>query len=109
MFALGAAVIAACSSGGEPTGSTCPEGSTLTYETFGRSFLETHCTKCHSAAGRGESPALDSVANVRANATSIDSAAAAGPKATNTEMPEDSDVAEAERRKLGEWLACGAP
>jgi hypothetical protein len=46
---------------------------------------------------------------VRAQASAIDKAAAAGPSTVNTYMPEGSSVDTAERRKLGEWLACGAP
>jgi hypothetical protein len=40
----------------------------------------------------------------------IDELAAAGPDAVNIEMPPDgAKPTEAERRQLGEWLACGAP
>ena len=99
----------ACSSSGGATGSTGPTDSTLTYENFGKAFREANCTKCHSASGRGESPLLDSVTAIRAASSEIDKEAAAGPDATNTSMPEDGDVAESERKKLGEWLACGAP
>jgi hypothetical protein len=52
---------------------------------------------------------MDTVAQIRAASGDIDRSAAAGPNAVNTFMPEGSSVDEAERRKLGEWLACGAP
>ena len=46
---------------------------------------------------------------VRLVANHIDRYAAAGPDAVNEIMPENGDApSEAERRKLGEWLACGS-
>ncbi len=106
---LVAAGLAACGSGpGDATGSTCPTSSTLTYANFGQMFMQKNCLACHSAAGP-ESPKLDTVAQIRAASGDIDRSAAAGPSAVNTYMPEGASVDEAERRKLGEWLACGAP
>ncbi len=47
---------------------------------------------------------------IRDQLDDIDTIAAAGPDAVNTEMPPDTPApTEEERRKLGEWLACGAP
>jgi len=101
--------LAACGGGpGDSTGSTCPTDSTLKYSNFGQAFIQNHCLACHSSSGP-ESPKLDTLAQVRAAASDIDKSAAAGPNAVNTYMPEGSSVDEAERRKLGEWLACGAP
>ena len=106
---LVAAGLSACGSGpGDSTGSTCPTDSALTYTNFGQAFMQSHCLACHSAAGP-ESPKLDTLAQVQAAAGDIDRSAAAGPNAVNTYMPEGASVDEAERRKLGEWLACGAP
>ena len=103
------AALVACGSGpGDPTGSTCPPTSTLTYSNFGQAFMQDHCLACHSASGP-ESPKFDSIAKIRAASGDIDRSAAAGPNAVNTYMPEGGSVDEAERRKLGEWLACGAP
>jgi uncharacterized membrane protein len=104
-----AALLVACGSGpGDATGSTCPTDSTLTYTNFGQTFVQSHCLACHSATGP-ESPKLDTLAQVRAASSDIDRSAAAGPSGVNTYMPEGASVDEAERRKLGEWLACGAP
>lgn len=101
--------LTACGSGpGNSTGSTCPTSSTLTYANFGQTFMQTHCLACHSATGP-QSPKLDTIAQVRAASGDIDRSAAAGPNAVNTYMPDGSGVDETERRKLGEWLACGAP
>jgi hypothetical protein len=107
--ALAAAALLACGSGlGDSTGSSCPPEPTLTYTNFGQAFIQQHCLACHSAAGP-ESPKLDTLAQVRAASGDIDRAAAAGPNGVNTYMPEGGSVPEADRRKLGEWLACGAP
>lgn len=98
-----------CGSGpGDSTGSTCPTDSSLTYTTFGQAFMTDHCLSCHRAGGP-ESPTLSTLDQIRANKDVIDRSAAAGPNAVNTYMPDGSSVPEAERRKLGEWLACGAP
>lgn len=110
VFAGVTSVAAACSSAGAPTGSVCPPTSTLTYDNFGKAFIEAHCASCHSSSGRErEHPLLDDVTSIRAAASEIDRTSASGPNATNDEMPEDEDLATAERAKLGEWLACGAP
>lgn len=109
MVGLGAFAAVGCGGEtGESTGSTCPSSETLTYENFGKAFMTQHCLACHSAAGP-ESPKFDTVEQIRANITAIDQQAAAGPNAVNTLMPESGSVDEADRRKLGEWLACGAP
>jgi hypothetical protein len=93
---------------GDATGSPCPTDSTLTYANFGEAFMKTHCVSCHGSGGP-ESPSLATLEQIRAHADAVDRAAAAGPNGVNTFMPEGGSVAEAERRKLGEWLACGAP
>ena len=109
LMSLGAVGLMACGGGpGDSTGSTCPTtGSTLTYANFGQKFFQDHCLACHAAAGP-ESPKFDTVEQIRAAKSDIDKSAAAGPNAVNTYMPDGSSVDEAERRKLGEWLACGA-
>lgn len=105
---FGVLVLLGCSSEGlgDPTGSVCPTTSALTYESFGQNFMTTHCLSCHASQ---QSPTFNTVEQIRARASDIDRAAASGPKATNTFMPEDGSVDVAERQKLGEWLACGAP
>lgn len=100
-----------------PSGATCSSTSTLTWEEFGRPFVETYCTTCHSVhrAGDARQGALpgtdfDTLEKVRAWAEPIDRHAAAGPESVNRTMPTTSPVpSDEERRKLGEWLACGAP
>lgn len=80
---------------------TCPTDSTLTYETFGQSFIADNCLECH--AGK-ERPRLDSQAQVAANASKILQEAV-----YTTAMPQDSSMTTAEREMLGEWIKCGTP
>jgi hypothetical protein len=101
-------VVTALGCGGKGSGATCPTGSTLTYDNFGRPFFARYCDACHGTSGRTQ-PSLGTLAQIRAQSASIDQASAAGPDGVNTTMPEsDPRPTEAERRQLGEWLACGA-
>ncbi len=102
---------------GPPTESVCPEDSTLTYENFGREFMESYCTRCHDSALTGDdrmgAPSFhdfDTVFGIRAVSDHIDFTTAAGPAATNDSMPpEDPRPTLEERTKLGEWIACDMP
>lgn len=104
----GASVLACGEGSGDATGSSCPENSTLTYANFGQAFIQSNCLSCHGSAGP-EDPSLATLEQVQSHIDDIDRAAAAGPNATNTFMPEGASVSTPERRMLGEWLACGAP
>lgn len=98
------------------TGARCPSTTPPTYASFGRAFFASYCTGCHSAGARdrhGAPPEIDfdSEADVRRHAHAIDAEAAAGPDAINTDMPDMSGPVHvpptlAERRALGELLAC---
>ncbi len=103
---------------GVATNSVCPENSSLTYEDFAKPFFERYCLECHSeklqGSARHGAPSdhdFDTLDDVFAsNLAHIDLVAAAGPDAINTDMPRGTRTpTEAERRRLGEWLACGAP
>jgi uncharacterized membrane protein len=103
---------------GGASGATCPQSGGPTEQTFGRAFLESYCLSCHGASvtgpARGGAPEdmnFDTLEEVREHAEHMDTHAAAGPSATNTDMPPSSSPqpTQEERRKLGEWLACGAP
>lgn len=95
----------ACSSAaGASTGSTCD--SSLTYANFGKAFFDENCLSCH---GGRQGPSLSTVEAIRTNKGAIDRAAAAGPDSTNTAMPQGGSVSLDDRKKLGAWLACGAP
>lgn len=100
------------------SGATCPTTGAPTAQSFGNAFLANYCTSCHSVSvkgsARGGAPTdvnFDTLEDVRKWATDMDTHAAAGPNGTHTEMPPAPLPAptQAEREKLGQWLACGAP
>ena len=109
---------AACTT--TPSGATCPPDpvNQPTYDNFGREFMETYCTGCHSANSpdRHGAPGdqnYDTEADVKKHAAEIDGNAAAGPNATNAAMPEIAGPVhvaptQAEREMLGRFLACEA-
>lgn len=102
---------------GAPTGATCPPGSTLTYNNFGKQFMQSYCTRCHSSeltgAARHGAPSFhdfDTLSGIKAVSDHIDETAAAGPSSVNESMPEDgTQPTLMERQQLGEWIACGMP
>ena len=103
--------------GGKPTEATCPTGSTLTYSNFGQTFMGTYCLRCHNealtGAARKDAPAdvnFNTLAEIIKEKKDIDENAGASASVTNTEMPPDGDKPSLDdRKKLAEWLACGAP
>jgi hypothetical protein len=114
-------ILVACGSDdsvfGPPTESVCPQGSTLTYENFGKPFMENYCTRCHSTELRGDARMgatglhdFDTLFGIQAMHEHIDLTTAAGPAATNTSMPPSKPAPSfEEREQLGEWIACGMP
>jgi uncharacterized membrane protein len=88
-----------------------PEGTQLTYDTFGKGFMDAHCQSCHGKPSKDRKGApggydFSSVEDVRTYRSRIFSRAAAD----NTTMPPGpDDPPAAEREQLAEWLACGAP
>ncbi|MBP9085106.1 MAG: hypothetical protein KBG15_03270 [Kofleriaceae bacterium] len=98
VVSLFAATLAACGSNGTPTGSVCPP-TPLTYSSFGKTFFDTYCTRCHSE--------YKTEAGIKRDLESIDLESAKGPNATNTSMPESgTKPTDAEREMLGQFLAC---
>jgi len=100
---LSLASVTACTSGGQSTGIeplSCAPDSTLTYATYGKDAITTNCMSCHDKEG----PVLGTQAQVQTHASKILDAAV-----YTDSMPEDGTMTIEERRKLGEWLACGAP
>jgi uncharacterized membrane protein len=103
---------------GPLTETTCPPASTLTYENFGKSFVESYCTDCHSSELSGDArngaPSFhdfDTLAGIRAVANHIDQTSGIGPAAENRNMPPEGEPqpTDAEREMLAEWIACNAP
>jgi cytochrome c5 len=96
----------------------CPPTSTLTYASFGQTFMETYCTSCHSSTLTGSARNgatvdhdFDTQVGVLRVYDHIDETAGSGPNATNEEMPRGDGPfpSLAEREMLAEWLACGVP
>ena len=99
---------------GEFTQSLCPPTDPPTYDNFGRAFMETFCTRCHDSAKptgmRGDAPLgvdFDTRTKLRLWTSNIDREAAIGPASANRTMPPDGPMpTDAERRRLGEYIAC---
>lgn len=113
-------IVGACDGGSEdgtPSGAVCPDDSTVTWDNFAQEFFADYCTRCHSTKLSGSARQgapndhnFDSVELVREELEHNDEQAAAGPDSVNTLMPIGAPTpTEDERKKLGEWLACGAP
>ena len=115
LFLILVAVVA-CGPSPESTGTVCPDPDpmTLTYDNFGKSFMDKYCTWCHASdlprSKRNGAPLyhdFDTFDGIIVVADHVDEYAAAGPDATNTLMPPDGTApSEEERLQLGEWLAC---
>ncbi len=109
---LGVVVLLAACSGGSVEPQVDPECEELTYDNFGRGFLLTWCTSCHSSElqpgdryGAPEGIDFDSLGAVQKYAPLI-RAVATGP---DPSMPEKGGPDVAERQRLAAWLECGAP
>ena len=95
---LSVVALAACTNAVPIDDYPCPDGGTqLTYETFGREFLETNCNRCHSAGdglrhGAPESYRFDTLDDVHAHRDRIFVRAAAtkGPRLDTAVMANES-------------------
>lgn len=87
-----------------------PAGTSLTYENFGKGFLDRECNTCHAEGagyrhGAPEGYAFDTIEGVVEHRARIFVRSAT----TNVSMPPGpEDPPAEEREKLAEWLACGA-
>lgn len=99
---------------GTPSGATCPTDNKLTYDNFGKQFVEDYCVRCHSSELSGEKRNgatkyhdFDTLEGILDVIDHVDQKAASGPDSTNVSMPPDgAKPTKAEREQLGEWLAC---
>jgi uncharacterized membrane protein len=88
-----------------------PEGTALTYESFGRPFMERHCQYCHASfiENRQGAPG-DYVFDTHADVIEWIDHIYERSAGDNVSMPPGpEDPPEEEREQLKEWLACGAP
>jgi uncharacterized membrane protein len=90
----------------------CPEeGTSLSYQNFGATFMDVWCNECHQPYARQRHGApgeynFDKLSGIRQYDARIYARAAA----SNDSMPPGpDDPPREEREKLAEWLACGAP
>jgi uncharacterized membrane protein len=105
-------VVAACAKETTIDEYPCPQGGTkLTYDNFGKAFVDSNCQTCHGqpSADRNGAPGsfdFGTLDAIRGHKDRIFARAAAD----NTSMPPGPDGPPGEERgKLAEWLACGAP
>lgn len=124
-------LFAAACTGGTPTstGTVCPDPDpmTLTYDNFGKPFMEKYCLWCHDSslkrAFRNGAPLyhdFDTLQGILQTPDHIDQQTGIGPKASNDFMPPDrcpstpggalsvdcQKPTDEERRQLAEWIAC---
>jgi hypothetical protein len=125
------AVLVACTTAHGPTSTEAvcpaPDPMTLTWDSFGQSFLAKYCTRCHAStlkrSQRNGAPLFhdyDSLMVTLEAPDHLDQYAGSGPAATNTIMPPGDcpstpggpldtscpQPTEAERQTLSIWLAC---
>lgn len=85
---------------------SCPPDSKLTYESFGKPFFERECVWCHGGSKGQSARSFTTVESIRTQRERIFVNAAADNRA----MPPGPDgPSDADRQRLAEWLACGAP
>jgi hypothetical protein len=104
-----------------------PDPGTLTYDNFGKPFMEKYCTWCHAAdiprSKRNGAPVyhdFDTLQGVLQVPDHIDEQTGIGPNASNDFMPPDrcpsvaggeantscAKPTDEERQQLAEWIAC---
>lgn len=112
LIALVAALLSGCKAETSLEDYPCPpDGTKLTYATFGSEFVASNCQTCHgqSTGNRKGAPSdydFGTIDSVRRYQDRIFARAAAD----NVTMPPGpDDPPDSERTKLAEWLACGAP
>jgi uncharacterized membrane protein len=94
----------------------CAMRSASSYEDFGAPFFSDYCQRCHGSAQMGaarngapEAVSFDDVASIRHAAAMIWHMAADQNRAMPPTTMAGGGPSAAERTRLGEWLACGAP
>lgn len=80
---------------------------TLTYETFGKAFLQQYCVGCHQGPRAPDGIDLTTLANVKTNKREIDAHAVKTPRSKPMPPPTSPQPSAADRAKLGQWLTCG--
>ncbi len=88
-----------------------PDGTELSYENFGETFLNRHCQSCHASDAKERDGAPGAyVFDTRDDVVDFIDRIYERSAGDNTSMPPGpDDPSEEEREALAEWLACGAP
>lgn len=91
-----------------PVNNYCSREPRLTYENFGKGYMNKWCTGCHAAAlrpnqrnGAPEDVNLDTFADIMVHATRIQARSV-----DTTTMPPSAAPSPEETNALGEWLRC---
>ncbi len=103
---------AACGSWTELSDVPCPPGgTTLRYASFAEGFMGAYCNRCHSAPeGDRNGAPLGIVLDTYPGVYNLRERIFLRAAASNTTMPPGpDDPPQAERDRLAEWIACGAP
>ncbi len=100
-----ALVCISCGSGALSTAACPTDGTTLTYENFGSSFMSSYCVSCHSGSRAESGIDLSTSSKAQTYAAAIVSEAG-----TRSKMPPAGSPAPTatERAQLVEWLSCGS-
>jgi uncharacterized membrane protein len=90
---------------------SCPANNTVTYDNFAKDFFNTYCQSCHGAAVTDRNGAPDDVFfDTRDDIWEQREQVFAQAADSNSSMPiGPHGPTDAERQKLADWLACGAP
>jgi uncharacterized membrane protein len=85
--------------------------SAITYDNFGKDFFDTYCQSCHGASVTDRNGAPDDVFfDTRDDIWEQREQVFAQSADSNSSMPiGPHGPTDAERQKLADWLACGAP
>lgn len=104
-------LLAACgSSGSGSSGATGDAGTTgascadLTYDTFGKTFLDTYCISCHGSALAEQNIRFDTLAGLTSHKSKALSEVSSGGMPPRGATSPSSD----ERAMFEEWIQCGA-
>ena len=110
-FALAALLFAGCKETTLDERPCPPEGTKLTYESFGQKFMSDNCQTCHGMPSKdrqGAPSAYDF--GSRDDVLRFRERIFLRAAADNTTMPPGpDDPSKQDREKLAEWLSCGAP
>lgn len=90
----------------------CDQGTYLTYDNFGASFLESYCVSCHHSSlsedeRAGAPPEVNFDSSQLAQLWRVSILVKAGSDAAP--MPPDQKISKQERKDFADWLNCGAP